>query len=77
MNIKDQAAKLRQLQQDETFIELLKCIENKQTDVFLSISSTMEEREQAHDIIRALNAIDDHFNAVYAAEAIYDRKSKK
>tara|TARA_R110000803_G_scaffold132309_1_gene199505 strand:- start:1006 stop:1239 length:234 start_codon:yes stop_codon:yes gene_type:complete len=76
LNIKDKAALARNLSQDETFMEILHVIRGRQTNVFLDSQSPIETIKQAHDIIRALNLIENQFHTVFADEAIYDKKHK-
>lgn len=76
MNIKDKAARAKNLWQDETFQEILQEIKNRQTSVFLNSRSPIETIKDAHDIIKALNLIEDQFNTVFTDEAIYDKKQK-
>lgn len=77
MSIKEKAARARQLQQDDTFQEVLKSIREQQTNVFLSSESSQDDLKSAHDVIRALNYIEDYFNTVFTDEAIYDKKEEK
>jgi len=77
LNIKDKAALARNLSRDETFQEILQIIRDRQSSVFLNSQSQIETIKGAHDIIRALNLIEDQFNTVFTDEAIYDKKQKE
>ena len=76
MNIKDKAAKIRTLSNDDTYQEVIKEIRNAQVSVFLNDQSQLEAINDAHDIIRALDKIEDYFNTVFADEAIFDKKER-
>ena len=76
MNIKDKAAKIRTLSNDDTYQEVIKEIRNAQVSVFLNGQSQLEAINDAHDIIRALNLIEAQFNTVFTDEAIFDKKQK-
>ena len=76
MNIKDKAAKIRTLSNDDTYQEVIKEIRNAQVSVFLNGQSQLEAINDAHDIIRALYKIEDYFNTVFADEAIFDKKER-
>ena len=76
MNIKDKAAKIRTISNDDTYQEVIKEIRNAQVSVFLNGQSQLEAINDAHDIIRALDKIEDYFNTVFADEAIFDKKER-
>lgn len=73
-NIKERAGRIRQLKNDETFKDVIQEIRGIQTKVFLNAHSLIGEIEQAHDIIRALNEIENHFDSVLAEEAVFDKQ---
>jgi|TARA_R110000744_G_scaffold89894_1_gene174714 hypothetical protein len=76
LNIKDKAAKVRALSNDDTYKEVIADIRDSQVSVFLNGQSQQEAINDAHDIIRALDKIEDHFQSVYADEAIFDKREK-
>lgn len=76
MNIKDKAARVRALSNDDTYKEVIADIRDSQVSVFLNGQSQQEAINDAHDIIRALDKIEDHFQSVYADEAIFDKREK-
>ena len=71
--IKEKAARYRNLMRDETFQELLGETREKLVDVFLTPSATIETINEAHTIVRALNEIENTLNAALDAEAVYDK----
>ena len=77
MSIKDRAAAVRRLINDEVVQSVLQEIRDEQVNVFLSTATFSEDRELAHDIIVALNKIEDKFQGILAAEAIHDKREEK
>jgi hypothetical protein len=77
LSIKDRAAAVRRLINDEIVQEVLQEIREEQVNVFLSTATFPEDRESAHDIIVALNKIEDKFQGILAAEAIHDKREEK
>lgn len=76
MNIKDMAAGIRRLQGDEAFRYLVEKTKKDQGDVFFNPHSSDDDREEAHQIIRALGKIEDRMAQILQDEAIYDKKRK-
>ena len=77
LSIVEKSAKLRTLQADDTYKSVIKEITNQQVATFVNVDSTQEQREEAHDVIRALRLIEDYFDSVYTDEAMHNRKRKK
>jgi len=77
VHIVEKGAKMRTLQADDTFQLALKEITEQQVAVFMDASSSLELREEAHDIICALNKIDDYFDSVNTDEVMYNHKQNK
>ena len=77
LSIVEKSAKLRTLQADDTYKSVIKEITNQQVATFVNVDSTQEQREEAHDVIRALRLIEDYFDSVYTDEAMHNRKLKK
>ena len=77
LSIVEKSAKLRTLQADDTYKSVIKEITNQQVATFVNVDSTQEQREEAHDVIRALRLIVDYFDSVYTDEAMHNRKRKK
>ena len=75
MNIKDKASKVRQLQNDETFISVIEAVKSKQVAVFLNSNSTEKDREKAHNVICALSEAKDYINSVLTDEKIFDKNN--
>lgn len=73
MNIKDRANSIRRLLEDETFEWLIESVKQRQVNVFADVSSTEEEREQAHAKLRALSEIEVLISSVYTDERMYDK----
>jgi|TARA_R100001463_G_scaffold107218_1_gene161800 hypothetical protein len=74
LNIKDKAARIRTLKADDTFKEVLSEVKERQIAVFVDVDSSEDQRGKAHNIICALNEIENHLDSVLADEVIYDRK---
>ncbi len=77
MNIKDRASRIRQLQKNPVFQEVMQEVREKQVKQFLNTESSQDALVEAHDIIRALGNIDMYFNAVLTDEAVFDKQQKK
>ena len=75
MNIKDKASKVRQLQNDETFISVIEAVKSKQVAIFLNSNSTEKDREKAHNVICALSEVKDYINSVLTDEKIFDKNN--
>jgi len=71
--IKDKAARYRDLMRNDTFKELLSETREKLVGVFLTPSATIETIEEAHTIVRALDQIESTLNSALADEAVYDK----
>jgi 23S rRNA A2030 N6-methylase RlmJ len=76
MSIKDRATAVRRLQRDDGFNGLIADIKKDQGDIFFNPHSSFEDREDAHQIIRALMKIEDRMAQILQDEAIYDKKRK-
>jgi len=75
MNIKDKASKVRQLQNDETFISVIEAVKSKQVAIFLNSNSTEKDLEKAHNVICALSEVKDYINSVLTDEKIFDKNN--
>jgi len=73
-NIKDRAGKIRDLMRDETFKEVMQGVRTEQVGVFLSSNATIEDIEEAHQIVVALDKIEAYMQTVLDDEAVYDKK---
>jgi len=74
-NIKDRAGKIRDLMRDETFKEVMQGVRTEQVGVFLSSNATIEDIEEAHQIVVALDKIEAYMRTVLNDEAVYDKKN--
>lgn len=72
--IKDKAARVRHLMRDEAFKEIMQEVKDRQIAVFLSSSAKIEHIEEAHALVKALDAIERHMQSVLDDEAVYDKK---
>ena len=68
---------MRTLQADDIFQLALKEINEQQVAVFVDADSSLEQREEAHDMIRSLRKIDDYFDSVKTDEVMYNHKQTK
>ena len=77
LSIVEKSAKMKTLQADDMFQLALKEITEQQIAVFVNADSTSDEREEAHNMIRALRKIDDYFDSVKTDEVMYNHKLKQ
>jgi hypothetical protein len=73
--IKEQASRIKRLIDDPVFKEVIEAVKMLQVNIFMNPDSTTEDRDKAHDIIRALATIDDYINTVLTDEKIFDNKN--
>ena len=63
------------LKNDTAFLQFVKDVRNEQIRLFTtSAAQDVEQREEAHAILRALNKIEVQLDAVIAAKTLLDRK---
>ena len=74
-NIKDKAARYRALAKDETFVELLQTVADKQVAVFLAPGSSDEAIDKARSIVLALETIETSIQAILTEEAVFDKNN--
>ncbi len=77
LSIVEKSARMKTLQADDMFQLAIKEITEQQVAVFVNADSSTDEREEAHNIICALQKIDDYFDSVKTDEAMYNRKLKQ
>ena len=77
MNIKDRAAHVKRLKQDEAFNTLLEEIRVDAANVFLNPHSSEQDREEAHHIVRALAKIEDRMAVILTDEAMFDKQQSR
>ena len=71
--IKSEDAK--RLKNDTAFSDFIEDVRNEQIRLFTtSAAQDVEQREEAHAILRALNKIEVQLDAVIAAKTLLDRK---
>ncbi len=76
-NLETKAKRSKSLLENEWFIETIRDLREQQKDVFANSSaSDLEEREEAHAMIRALNAIEISLRADVDAMEIIKHKGK-
>jgi len=74
--IKDKAARYKNLQEDETFLEVLEIVLEDQVRIFLAPDSLPDEIEQARNVALALEKIADVIQSVIDEETFYDKKTQ-
>jgi hypothetical protein len=62
---------------DETFKDIISEVMERQVLVFMDAHSTTEERDEAHDIVRAIDAITSYMESVIADYKMSKRKRKQ
>ena len=77
LSIVEKSARMKTLQAEDMFQLSIKEITEQQVAVFVNADSSTDEREEAHNIICALQKIDDYFDSVKTDEAMYNRKLKQ
>ena len=77
LSIVEKSARMKTLQADDMFQLAIKEITEQLVAVFVNADSSTDEREEAHNIICALQKIDDYFDSVKTDEAMYNRKLKQ
>ena len=76
MNLKEKSARIKTLMDDDTFKDVISEVMEKQVLVFMDAHSTTEERDDAHDIVRALDSITSYLQTVIDDHKISERKRK-
>ena len=72
-NSKIRAEDAKRLMNDETFQDLLREVRENQKEVFAnSAADEIERREEAHAILRAVNEMVAHLDAVVTAETLLE-----
>jgi len=74
---KERVARYRRLANDETYQEVMANAKENATSVFLNPNASEEAINEAHQIIRALDAIEKQFNSVFADESFFDKLKPK
>lgn len=75
MSIRIQADEAKRLKNDTAFQQFVQDVRDVQLSIFAnSTAKEIEQREEAHAIMRALNQIEMQLDAAIAAERMLDRK---
>lgn len=77
MSTRTKAARMKTLLKDETFKEVMEEIMEQQIAVFVRADSSIDERNNAHNIVCALRKIEDYFDSVMTDEAMRNRKNER
>ena len=65
----------KRLKNDTAFMQFVEDVRNEQIRLFTnSAAQDVEQREEAHAMLRALNQIEVQLDAAIAAETLLDRK---
>ena len=74
-DIRIQAEEAKRLKNDTAFKQFVQGVREDQMRIFAnSAAQEIEQREEAHAILRALNLIEVNLDAALAAETLLDRK---
>ena len=74
-SIRIQADEAKRLKNDTAFQQFVQDVRDVQVSIFAnSTAKEIEQREEAHAIMRALNQIEMQLDAAIAAERMLDRK---
>jgi len=74
-DIRIQADDAKRLKNDTAFMQFVEDVRNEQIRLFTtSAAQDVEQREEAHAMLRALNKIEVQLDAAIAAETLLDRK---
>jgi len=77
-DIRIQADEAKRLKNDTAFMQFFQDVRDVQMNVFAnSAAQEVEQREEAHAIMRALNQIEMQLDAAIAAERMLDRSKQE
>ena len=78
MSIRIQADEAKRLKNDTAFQQFVQDVRDVQLSIFTnSTAQEVEQREEAHAIMRALNQIEMQLDAAIAAERMLDRSKQE
>lgn len=78
MSIRIQADEAKRLKNDTAFQQFVQDVRDVQLSIFAnSAAQEVEQREEAHAIMRALNQIEMQLDAAIAAERMLDRSKQE
>jgi len=77
-SVRVKADDAKRLKEDTAFAQFFEEVRQAQMGIFANSTKEQSEvREEAHAILRALNAVEVYLDAVIAAETLLDRKQRK
>ena len=77
-SVRVKADDAKRLKEDTAFTQFFEEVRQAQMSMFANSTKEQSEvREEAHAILRALNAVEVYLDAVIAAETLLDRKQRK
>jgi len=77
-SVRVKADDAKRLKSDTAFMQFFEEVRQAQMSIFANSTKEQSEvREEAHAILRALNTVEVHLDAVIAAETLLDRKQRK
>jgi len=77
-SVRVKADDAKRLKSDTAFTQFFEEVRQAQMSIFANSTKEQSEvREEAHAILRALNAVEVYLDAVIAAETLLDRKQRK
>jgi|14BtaG_2_1085337.scaffolds.fasta_scaffold03298_2 hypothetical protein len=77
MIFKEKSDKIKTLINDDTFKDVIAQVMERQIAVFMDVHSTKDERDDAHDIVRALDKITSYMSSVIDDEKISKKRKRK
>lgn len=78
MDVKQKAARARELLHNESFVKIMDDIKKEQVNRFLnSIPTDTELREQAHSVVNAIRVIESYLQSAITDEKVFDKKHNK
>lgn len=77
-DVRIKADDAKRLKNDTAFTQFFDEVRQAQMSIFANTTKEQSEvREEAHAILRALNAVEVYLDAVITAETLLDRKQRK
>jgi len=77
-DVRIKADDAKRLKNDTAFTQFFDEVRQAQMSIFANTTKEQSEvREEAHAILRSLNAVEVYLDAVIAAETLLDRKQRK
>lgn len=77
-DVRIKADDAKRLKNDTAFMQFFEEVRQAQMSIFANTTKEQSEvREEAHAILRSLNAVEVYLDAVIAAETLLDHKQRK